>query len=667
MCGICGIHSFDGLGAEDRVTLERMMRSLEHRGPDGDGLWLEGQAALGHRRLAIIDLEGGWQPLFNDARDVGVICNGEIYNYRELQRELEARGQRFRTKSDTEVIVRGYEVWGDSFVERLRGMFAIALWDAPRRRLLLVRDRFGVKPLYYAEGAGGRLLFASEIKALFADPSLTRTPNRAALAEYLAFRSVAGTETLFEGVHEVAPGAILILEDGRRTERRYWSPETGAEKDAHACLEDDARSESEVDGRAQGRRANGNGHGDAGSAVERGRELLADAVRSRLVSDVELGTITSGGLDSSLVSAIAAEAAGGAIDTFCVGFDDAAYDERPFARTVSAHIRSRHHEIVVAPEDLERELERLTWAHDEPLTHPNSVPMHLIFREAKERARVTVLLSGEGADEVFGGYNRYGALARRDSLLRLPGLSFVAAAAPAFGKLATLKKVMRPEYLLSANAFNEPSEVHALLRRDGAQTAATGVDEFLRRRRAFWPEGAGGADGMFVYDQRTYLPPLLQRQDRMSMAAGLEAREPFLDHHLAGWANRLGPSVKLPGGVRKGLLKEIALKWLPREIVHRRKVGFEMPLGAWLRAGGVLSGRVAALDDASSFVGEVVDPAAITRLRREHDSLQADHADLLWTLVALDAWARTFLGGQMRGERLPGAATARHIPNRGGV
>lgn len=631
MCGICGIHSFGSLGEEDRLLAGRMMRSLEHRGPDGDGLWLTGHAALGHRRLAIIDLAGGSQPLFNEARDVGVICNGEVYNYRELRRELQAAGHSFRTSSDTEVIVHGYEEWGDEVVERLRGMFAIALWDEPRRRLLLARDRFGVKPLYYAEARGGRLLFASEIKALFADPSVPRALNGARLAEYLAFRSVAGEETLFEGVRELAPGTLMVLEGGRRTSRRYWSP------------------------RPPG--AASRGEQDAAGLTERGRELFGDAVRSRLVSDVELGTITSGGLDSSLVSAVAAEALAGPVDTFCVGFADAAYDERPFARQVADRIGSRHHEIEVSPEDIERELDRLTWAHDEPLTHPNSVPMHLIFRDAKERAGVTVLLSGEGADELFGGYGRYAAVARRDRLRRLPGLAAFAAAAPAVGKLATLKKVMREDYLVASNNFTDGALVRAL-------AGASRAGDYLGDRRAFWPEGGAGAEGMFVYDQQTYLPPLLQRQDRMSMAAGLEAREPFLDHHLAEWANSLGAGVKLAGGVRKALLKAVAARWLPADIIHRRKVGFEMPLGEWLRAGGALAHRVGALREPGSFVAGVTERATVARLIDEHDARRADHADTLWTLVALDTWARVFLGTEVRGERLPGAATGRQIDDR---
>ncbi len=624
MCGICGAFSSSGVTAKDQLVVGRMMEMLEHRGPDGEGLWAGSNVVLGHRRLAIIDLAGGHQPLFNETQDVGVIFNGEIYNYRELSRELMAAGHCFHTSSDTEVIVHGYEEWGNDFVSRLRGMFTFALWDEPRQRLLLGRDRFGVKPLYYAEPDDNRLLFASEIKALFADQSVPRRINTTRLAEYFAFRSVAGEETLFEGIREVAPGTLMIIEGGRRTEWRYWSPEVPVDKNGHSS-----------------------------DLLNHGRRLLSDAVVARLVSDVPLGTITSGGLDSSLVSAIAAERTDRAIDTFCVGFNDPAYDERPFAQIVAEQIKSQHHTIEVSPADIDRELDRLTWAHDEPLTHPNSIPMHLIFREAKERVGVTVLLSGEGADEVFGGYEWYRAAWRRDELRRFPGLASVAAIAPPFGKLATLKKVMRRDYLVAANAVSDPSAVSALLPDAG---------DYLRRRAGFWPEGETSAGGLFVYDQRTYLAPLLQRQDRMSMAAGLEAREPFLDHHLVEWVNSLEARVKIAGGNRKALLKQLAARWLPDEIISRRKVGFEMPLGEWMRPNGPLAHRVQALRDGSSFIGGIVDRSAVERIIMEHGRGVANHANTLWSLIAFDSWANTFLRNRVRNERLPGAATGRAIP-----
>ena len=629
MCGICGIYSASGITSNDEQVVRQMMDLLEHRGPDGEGWWSSQTGViLGHRRLAIIDLLGGYQPQFNETRDVAVIVNGEIYNYRELRSELTSLGHTFRTASDTEAVVHAYEQWGDDFVQRLRGMFAFALWDERLRRMLLGRDRFGVKPLYYATPDNDRVLFASEIKSLFAHPDVKRALNAPRLAEYLMFRSVIGEETLFEGIYELKPATLMILENGRRSERRYWSPEVETIRDS--------------------------------DPVEHGRELLRDSVDSRLVSDVALGTITSGGLDSSLVSAIAAELTDHPIDTFCVGFRDAAYDERPYARLVSDRIKSNHHEIEVTPEEIDRELDRLTWAHDEPLTHPNSVPMHLIFREAKERADVTVLLSGEGADEVFGGYEWYRVALQRDRLLqRIPGAAMMAAAAPAVGKLATLKKVLHQDYLATANAFSYTPLVTSLVSNGSAVS---------KDRREFLPAKNGAsANHLFTYDQQTYLLPLLQRQDRMSMAAGLEAREPFLDHHLVEWANGLSADVKLAGGVRKSLLKNMALKWLPAEIVNRRKVGFEMPLGEWLRPQGALAHRVQSLREADSFAARVTNRNVIEQLINEHNAKTANHGDILWTLIALDTWARVFLDGPVRSERLPGAATGKTLELIGGT
>ena len=595
-----------------------MMRRLEHRGPDGSGLWSHSQAVLGHLRLAIIDLEGGYQPQLNETETVGVVFNGEIYNFAELRRQLISAGHVFRTRSDTEVIVHGYEEWGLDLMPRLRGMFAFAVWDGAARRLLLARDRFGVKPLYYHRDRGGRLIFASEIKALFVDPSVPRALNEPRLAEYLTYRSVAGEETLFADIREVEPGTVMVLDGDRVEKRRYWTPEVP------------------VDGVAD---------------VETGRALLYDAVASRLVSDVPLGTITSGGLDSSLVSALAADAAHRSIDTFCVGFADPSYDERPFARAVAANIASRHHDIEVTSDAIDREMDRLTWAHDEPLTHPNSIPMHLIFREAKEAQRVTVLLSGEGADEVFGGYEWYGVAHRRERLRRLPMLHAVGGLLPG-RKGAVLRKVLDPDYLLAANATFPLAEV----RRFGL----AGADP-LAARRQLWPGSADGTDGLFVYDQRTYLPPLLQRQDRMSMAAGLEAREPFLDHFLVEWANALPASAKIPGGRRKQLLKEIAAPSLPADIIHRRKVGFAMPIGEWLRPGGALAERVAMLAADGAFVHRFLNRSALGRLVTEHDSRAADHTDILWSLIALESWADTFLRGSVRETILPGVATGRPL------
>jgi len=618
MCGICGIAGAgDGSAEERAAVVARMVATLGHRGPDGEGVWDAGEVLFGHTRLSIIDLDGGHQPMFNETGEIAVTFNGEIYNFAELRATLAAAGHRFRSGSDTEVVVHGYEEWGDAVVERLRGMFAFAIWDGPRRRLVLARDRYGEKPLYFHRTPGGQLIFASEIKALLAHPAVPRALDRSRFAEYLTFRSVAAPATLFEGIEQLPAATVLVLERSELRARRYWDPDVPV----HAAP-------------------------SAEATVAQGRTLLTEAVRLRLVSDVRLGTITSGGLDSSLVSAIAAGLLPGPLDTFCVGFADAAFDERPYARAVADRIGARFHHIEVSDADVERELDALTWASDEPLTHPNSVPMHLLFRFAKEEIGVTVLLSGEGADEVFGGYDWYRvAHARR----RVEALAPLRHLLPGAGRLGVLRRVLDPEYLLGASAL-VPAAAWSPLLPDGDGLAA---------RRALWPADRSPVDALFIYDQRSYLPPLLQRQDRMSMAAGVEARVVFLDDQLAAWANALPASVKLPEGERKGLLKRIARSWLPSEIIDRKKVGFTLPLAQWLRPGGALAGRLAALREPDAFVRSIVRSDALDRVLGEHARGTADHADLLWTLLALEVWASAFLGaGGPRPRELPGACNS---------
>ena len=589
MCGLCGVFHAGGISEDDRRLTARMTTVLAHRGPDDEGRWSDASTALGHRRLSVIDIPGGHQPMVTEDGLVALAYNGEIYNYPDLRRELEGRGQRFRTQGDTEVLLRGYEEWGDGVVERLRGMFAFAIRDGRRRRLLLARDRLGVKPLYHATAGDGRLVFASEIKALLLDPAVRRELNAPRLAEQLAYGMVAGEETLFAGIRELPPASIAVADHGGGplAIRTYWTEETppaGAGEDH----------------------------------VARGRRMLEDAVDSRLVSDVVVGTLNSGGLDSSLMTAIAAPHVAGRLNTFSVGFADPEFDERPFARGVAAAAGSQHHEIEVTGESLDADMDRLTWFNDEPLFTLNSIALHQIFRHARREAGVTVVLTGEGADEVFGGYARYTLVSRRAGLL------------------GRLRRLRRPDGIVTANAFNSPALAEAV-------TCGEGGDALAGRRRLV-PDTSGGGD-LFVYDQRTYLRGLLQRQDRMSMAVGVEAREPFLDHHLVEWANGLRPLDKLSGGVTKSLLKDIAGRWLPDDISRREKNGFAVPTSDWMRSGGPLSERVAALRDPGSAAAQVTDPVLVGRLVDEHLSGAADHRLILWTLISFDAWGRIFLGG----------------------
>jgi asparagine synthase (glutamine-hydrolysing) len=616
VCGLCGVVGTGDLRLDDRAAVREMTDALAHRGPDGRGDWSDGRAALGHRRLVVIDPAGGAQPMRDEPSGVVLVYNGEVYNYRELRRLLTARGHRLRTAGDTEVVLRGYLEWGPAVAERLRGMFAFAVWDPRRARLLLARDRLGVKPLYLAEAGDGRLAFASEAKALLAHPAVPRALNAPRVAEQIAFRTVAGEETLFRGIRELAPASVAVWEGGRLTRSVYWTPRVPP-------------APAGPDPAAEGRR------------------LLGDAVASRLVSDVPLGTINSGGLDSSLLSALAAERLPEGIDSFCVGLADPEWDERPYARRVARRIGSRHHEAELTGERVATDLDVLTWANDEPLHVASSVGLCLVYRHARERAGVTVLLSGEGADEVFGGYRWYGVASRRIGLRRLPGLARLARRAPMIGRAGRLRRLMGRDVMLGANAFVPPERA---VRLSGDPAA-----DPLAPRRQLWPAGPAHEDDLFAYDQRTYLQLALQRQDRMSMAAGVEAREPFLDHHLVEWANGLAPRVRLAGGVAKALLKEMARPWLPADIVHRPKNGFGVPFGEWMRPGGPLSERVHALTDAGAPIAAMTEPAEVRRLVDEHAAGRADHRSALWSLLALDTWARVFLGPAVRAAVLPGA------------
>lgn len=616
MCGIVGLYRPEGVTDADGAMVQGATEALRHRGPDGEGYWKGRRIALGHARLSIIDLATGHQPLFNEDGQIAVVLNGEIYNYQSLTAELRARGHQFRTSSDTEVLVHGYEEWGDTLVDHLDGMFAFAIWDGRKDRLLLARDRFGEKPLYHTSipGQPGTIWFASEIKALLTSPLVPRRLASDHLDEYLMYRHVIAPGTMFEGIRQLPPGHLMVVEIAGCTERRYHEERL------------DTPPSTEAGGRLE--------------------ELLSGAVHRRLMSDVNLGTVLSGGVDSSIVSAIAARERPG-MATFCVGFEDPRYDERRFARQVAESIGSTHHELVLGASDITSEFHRLTWANDEPLTHPNSIAMHLIFRYAKSEQGVTVLLSGEGADEVFGGYDWYRAMLRRERLLRWPGVDLVAPLVPG-ARGAVLRRLADPEYPLLANGFAQPETLAALLGR---------AFEIPASRREAWPNGLSPIDGLFRYDQATYLPALLQRQDRMSMAAGVEARVVFLCHFLVAWANRLPTRQKVSSRGRKLPLRSLVRQLLPAFVLERPKVGFTLPLADWMRAHGELRDRVESLRSGNALVSGWCDRAGVQNVLDKHQQ-GANHSDLLWTLVALEEWGQTFLAGPNTPLELPGATSS---------
>lgn len=625
MCGIHGIYRFDGLAA-DPADLAAMGAATRHRGPDDEGAHVDGACGIGMRRLSIIDLEGGHQPISNADDTLWLVCNGEIYNFRELRAELEARGCRFKTRSDSEVLLHLYEAYGDEFVHRANGMFAFALWDARRRRLLVGRDRLGIKPLYVYRDAY-RLAFATEAKALLALPGVSAELNRDALAGYLHLGYVAAPQSLFKGIRKLPPATLLAIEEGRVRESRYWRVP--------------ARVESGVSEREW---------------VERVRHGLEEAVRMQMVSDVPIGAFLSGGIDSSAVVAfMARHAQGQPIRTYAIGFDggeaEKLYNELPYARRVAERFRTEHHEIVVRP-DVVGLLPGLLWHMDEPLADTAFLTTWLVSEFA--RRDVKVILSGVGGDELFGGYRRYLGGHYAERFGRLPGWSrrlamraadrlpsdrhsgVLNALRLAKGFLATAELAPDARYRSYLQVLGM-DEVDALL----AAPPAPGLDAL---EAAF--AAAGSEDElnrMLAVDAATQLPDdLLLLTDKMSMAVSLECRVPFLDHALVELAASIPAAAKVPGGRLKHLLKEALADLLPDDILNRGKRGFGTPMGAWLKRELAPVMR-ALLSPETVRARGLFRPEAVEQLMAAHAANRSDRTDALVALVNLEVWCRIHL------------------------
>jgi asparagine synthase (glutamine-hydrolysing) len=620
MCGFAGWFDPDG-ALPDPDALLAAANALAHRGPDDSGFHLENGAGLAFRRLSIVDVAGGAQPLSNETGTVWIAYNGEIYNHAELRRELEARGHRYRTHSDTESIVHGYEEWGDAVVERLRGMFAFAIWDRAKRRMLVARDRLGIKPLYWTR-AGGRFVCASEIKALFEFPGVRREVRLPGVVEHLTLRYAGAPATLFEGIEKLRPGHVLAVDARGVTSRPYWS--YGWEPKLE--LSDDG-------------------------ALEELETRLTESVRLRLMSEVPLGALLSGGVDSSIVVAIMGRLIDRPVQTFSVGFDAVGpYSELPFARMVARRYGTDHHEIVVGAQDLVRELPSLVWHQDEPVSEPAAIPTYLVSQLARET--VTVVLTGEGGDELFAGYPKYAAdpwaraLAHWPAPLRDALLDHAVDRLPfGFRKLQVVGRSARfrdeAERLAAWFAGFAGAERERLLGPALAPHAGAAVASF----RAALAETSARRplDRMLDVDRRLWLPDdLLMKMDKMSMAASIEARVPLLDHPLVEWAARLPDRFKVRGLEGKVLLKRLARRLLPAEVVDRPKVGFTVPLSPWFRgplrellADTLLSSRCAARGyyNAATLRGYVED----------HLAGRKDRARELWTLLTLELWHRAYV------------------------
>jgi len=630
MCGIAGFAASSVLGPDERHRAKAMRDVLVHRGPDGAGLWADDHAVLAHRRLSIVDLAGGHQPLSNEDAAIWITFNGEIYNHRDVRAELEAEGHQYRTRSDTETIVHAYEEWGDDCVQRFRGMFAFALWDAPRRRLLLVRDRLGVKPLYWAR-AGDRVLFASEIKAIFESGLVTPKANAAVLSEVLATRYTSGTETLFEGINKLLPGHRLVFEHDRVRIEKYWDLPLDGPDPELARLGD-----SEL--------------------VERFRALLQESVRLRLMSDVPLGMFLSGGIDSAAVAALMAREVNRPIDTFSVAFADRKFSELEYARQSARSVGATSHEIVIDDNDFFGALPRLIWHEDEPIAHPSSVPLHFVSALAREH--VKVVLTGEGSDELLAGYGKYprslfnwnaGGVYER----LVPGAIRTAVAASmvprlpgTLGRLARrsfLAMPRRPADMFLDNFAGVPLHLQRTLLDplvlNGADPYAASLEYFGRATGA-----SGVLDRLLYTDMKTYLVELLMKQDQMSMSASIESRVPFLDHVLVEFAARLPHRLKLNGLTTKRILREALRGVVPPGILTRPKMGFPVPFAGWVRGRWNGVAREVLLDPRTCERG-LINPAAVSRLLNEHRDGQRAGGDAIWALMNLELWYRTFIDG----------------------
>jgi asparagine synthase (glutamine-hydrolysing) len=609
MCGIAGLVYRDPDHTCEPAVVDRMRDLMSYRGPDDAGTYVDGPAGLGHRRLSIIDLGGGHQPMASPSGHLHIVYNGEIYNYREARQWLIDRGHTFRTGSDTEVILELYAELGERCVERMNGMFAFAIWDTQSRTLFLARDRMGVKPLYYAETPAA-FVFASEIKALFASGQVSPICRDEALAEYLVFRQVAGSESMFRGVKSLPPGCTMTICDGRARIARYWSPLPPSERPPMRFEE----------------------------AVSTLATLLEDSVRLRLVSDVPVGTFCSGGIDSSLVTALAARIKGEGVNTFSIGFDETDYDESRFARMASDRYRTTHHQLNVGNVEFDELLPRMVWHNDEPLDFANSIHIFALSRLAKQH--VTVVLTGEGSDELFAGYPRYRIPALAHSYRRVPRV--VRSLAGTVIRDHRLAKLERFAAMACADAFVfNPSYVRAEAVAKLCPALA-GQSHAYRRDRLAASAGLGldPVGRLSLLDQESFLVSILHRQDKMSMAASIESRVPFMDYRVVEFANRMPTACKIVRGSGKAPVKAVARTLLPAEIVDRRKSGFGVPLRDWLRSSRGLGERLRAL--AASGADGLCDRLVLNRLVDEHRSGARDHSEILWTVMNVATWRETF-------------------------
>lgn len=615
MCGIAGFIDIQRSRDDAERLIDNMCKVIRHRGPDDQGVWVGDGVALGVRRLAIIDLASGQQPIFNEDQSVLIVFNGEIYNYRELQNELQECGHHFRTCSDTEVIIHAYEEYGDECVKRLRGMFSFAIWDRKRKRLLLARDRFGKKPLnYYWDGE--RLVFGSEVKSIL-EAGIPRKINAIALDEYLVYGYVPTPNTLFKNISKLPAAHIFSYEQGKISTRRYWDlPFTPI------CQDDEA------------------------TAIERTYLLLKDAVQVRLMSEVPLGAFLSGGVDSSLIVGLMSSMTSRPVKTFSIGFEEDAYNELPYARQIAKYFGTDHHEFVVRP-DLISVLPQLVWAYDEPFADSSMLPTYYVSKLA--RGHVTVVLTGDGGDEIFGGYTRY---ERELSINRMPALARLSLGCA--GRL--MPGGMRGKNRLS-NLLSDPATRYTQVMRlfpDSWRPLLYQREYFVHlsehnpcERLISQFDAVPHLDilsQMQYVDVQMYLTDdILVKVDKASMLNSLEARAPMLDQYLVEYVSSLPSTVRTLNGTLKYLLKKVAAGLLLDEILTRRKQGFGVPIKHWFRS-NLTNYAYEVLDSSRARQRGIFNPQFIQGLLKAHAGTKlVNHSEAIWALLCLELWFETYI------------------------
>ncbi len=630
MCGIAGILSKEHESLADQIA--PMLEAQAHRGPDAWGTWIEGPCALGHRRLSIIDLsEGGRQPMATSDQRLHITFNGEIYNFQELRSELSSLGYSFRSRSDTEVLIAAYQQWGETCLQRLRGMFAFAIWDAPNRRLFLARDRVGKKPLFYSLQKD-RFIFASELQGILAAPGISREIDLSAIDAYLSYGYVPAPRTAFKGVNKLLPGHSMTVEFGgadlTAKHNSYWDLK---------YLPKLAITEAE--------------------AIERLREILSEAVRIRMISDVPLGAFLSGGIDSSIVVGLMARQSAAKVKTFSIGFKESEYNELDHARRIAAKWDTEHHEFIVEPDAL-KILPILVRHYGEPYADSSAIPTYYVSQLT--RRHVTVALNGDGGDESFAGYERYLGNQVAEQLQAVPGVALAARALSRVipDSIHPKSRIRQAHRFLSVAAqpmaeryprwltFFDPTTKTRLFHNDFsmALNKLNGEAQDAWLQRLFDGQGElDPIDAAMSIDIQSYLPyDLLVKVDIATMANSLEARSPFLDHEVMEFAARLPGSLKMRGRALKHLLKKAFSDLLPPENVNRRKMGFGVPVGQWFRGPLRSYLKEALLDERAQRRG-YFQTAEVERLVMEHIESRADHSFLLWNLLMLELWHREFI------------------------